>query len=698
MRIKATATPIIIAGFIVAIFFSFIAIAAIDAPHNASNNISCGSCHGEALFDSPFWGGSYDPANIDDTAYNKLCLSCHRAPFGPYSEISAPLVKTHSSLQTSNKYGTWTRECRTCHDPHYQKQKNYKNTDAGNLYLATGTITSCVYNPPVPPAVVGTSTLTYSAITYKSGWNFVKLTEKTGDYRRTILFPNVGKLGYNYPVIAVDTPTAGTITVTGDATPVYQYISSSSFAAMYGQYSKDSIDIKADPSVSPPPASIYKTVKFFDQTGAKSFADGDTTYNGVCEVCHTLTSHYRNDGGGSDADHSATVAGGADGINCMECHDHTKGFAHGSATHGIGCDACHGHDAGWQGNANLGKGTFKSHSTHTENDSDDLRGPNLTCGTCHDTNNFPRFSDGQDLTGTTVCDGCHSSGGVFNGVNTASGSVGAKENWASGVYSGSVLTAGKERWCVGCHDSGVSVIGERQAPNVAGNNTTYGYYVSGHGSPGTECGACHGLDMNHNFDNKRTYASASNNYKQGYRLKDVAGQNPLNIPAPGGPPCSYNAGNYRLCYSCHNEQALISDTKSRGVYDCTNNPYKNAPAITTQFRNESLSGLNGGPTDVPANIHWDHLVDTEIFASLWNSDRVGPNDSRTSCVTCHNPHGDYYGAGTSTIKMTLGDFQITWGTDVNGDYGYITGPNAYNANRCGFSCHGTNTKYYRPNP
>ena len=113
----------------------------------------------------------------------------------------------------------------------------------------------------------GTSTLTYSTITYKSGWDATKLTEKTGDYRRTILFPNVGKLGYNYPITAVDTPTANTITVTGDAT-AYLY-PPTTFAAIYGQYIKDSMDIKADPSVSPPPASIYKTVKFFDQDRCK---------------------------------------------------------------------------------------------------------------------------------------------------------------------------------------------------------------------------------------------------------------------------------------------------------------------------------------------------------------------------------------------------------------------------------------------
>ena len=329
MRIKAKA-PIIIIGFIVAIFFSLIAIAAIDAPHNASNNISCGSCHGEALLDSPFWGGSYDPANIDDTVYNKLCLNCHKASSVPYTDTNAPLEKTHSSLNTSNKYSDWTRECRTCHDPHYQKQKNYKPTESGNLYLATGTITLCVYNPPVPPAVVGTSTLTYSAITYKSGWEWnpainTKLVAKTSDDRRTILFPNVSKLGYNYPIIAVDSGLK-TITVKGDAT-AYLY-PPTKFAAMYGQYIKDNMDISADGS------GVNKAVKFFDQVGTKSFADGDTTYNGVCEVCHTQTTYHRNDASGDHIHFAAT--------NCVSCHPHTEGFKGGGGP----CDGCHYGGAG----------------------------------------------------------------------------------------------------------------------------------------------------------------------------------------------------------------------------------------------------------------------------------------------------------------------------------------------------------------
>jgi predicted CxxxxCH...CXXCH cytochrome family protein len=336
MRVKASAI-IVIAGFIVAIFFSFTAIAVIDAPHNASNYISCGSCHGAALLNSPFWGGSYSPANIDDTVYNKLCLNCHRASSGPYTDTNAPLVKTHSSLSTSNKYGDWTRECRTCHDPHYQRQKNYKTTESGNLYLATGTITSCVYYDPdnyevtyFDPDLINKSILTYSIITYKSGWyptpeddpNKKYLTKKTSDYRRTILFPNVGKLGYSYPVIAVDTITKK-ITVTGDAT-AYLY-PPTTFAVLYGQYIKDFIDV----------SGTNTAVKFFDKAGAKSFADGDSIYNGVCEVCHTQTTHFRNDGSGSDQNHT-NVGSSIPGTNCSACHSHVEGFK-------ASCNACHGY-------------------------------------------------------------------------------------------------------------------------------------------------------------------------------------------------------------------------------------------------------------------------------------------------------------------------------------------------------------------
>ena len=157
--------------------------------------------------------------------------------------------------------------------------------------LLQGKSLSCEYSGNDPLTNKDISTFHYSdnpPITYKSGtgWDATKLPKKTEDYRGAILFPHVNKLGYNYPITAVN-PTAKTITVNGNLTTECNnnLFSSATFAVMYGQYIKDVLNTK--------------TVKFFDQTGAKSFADGDTTYNGVCEVCHTQTTYHRNDGSGS---------------------------------------------------------------------------------------------------------------------------------------------------------------------------------------------------------------------------------------------------------------------------------------------------------------------------------------------------------------------------------------------------------------
>jgi hypothetical protein len=257
MRTKLILAIIVIIGFVVLIPSQF--LPAIDAPHNESNNVYCGSCHGQAILNSIFWGGS--------GTYEQICLSCHWRPSGPYSAVGAPLVTTHSSAKTSPKYGDWAKECLNCHDPHYQLQKNYKNTDPNNYYLAKGTIASYTcncdgtYNSDTGKYNNdGTSTLTYSSITYKDTgrtewvWDAETLTQKTGNYRRTILFPNLGKLGYSYPITAVDT---NTITVKGNATsaicpqsptvcPVpdvpYTCTKTTNFAVLFGQYIKNNFD------------------------------------------------------------------------------------------------------------------------------------------------------------------------------------------------------------------------------------------------------------------------------------------------------------------------------------------------------------------------------------------------------------------------------------------------------------------------
>jgi hypothetical protein len=368
----------------------------------------------------------------------------------------------------------------------------------------------------------------------------------------------------------------------------------------------------------------------------------------VCMVCHSLTSHFKWNGGGSDQLHGNV--GGEAGADCTVCHNHKNGFAHGTGSNGTGCWQCHGHDAGYvftySGTeyTSQGKGTFVAHSTHTENDSDDLRGPNLQCGDCHNTSRFPYFKDGATtLAATTVCNPCHSPGGDYDGVNDAV--IGAKNNWSgvgsstSAVYAADgTLQPGKEKWCAGCHDNGNADIDEGSkidgitAPNVIGDEDAtvddgylygdiaegWGFYKTGHGLaqgayPATQapaankgCLDCHDSSKQHIDGEPRTYNAAADNYQAGYRLKDVNGGPPMDIPRSGN-----DAADFALCFECHDSA-----------------PYTVETNYTTNFRN--------GTTGV--NAHWYHLIGAPP-AGFWDSDWDGTADSRISCPACHNVHG-----------------------------------------------------------
>ena len=117
-----------------------------------------------------------------------------------------------------------------------------------------------------------------------------------------------------------------------------------------------------------------------------------------------------------------------------------------------------------------------------------LRGPGMggdasPCLNCH--------SEGTPGTGDVnfeTCNGCHSPEGAYDGVNDTN--LGALHNWenlgsgaeasytVSMVYDGDVLKLGKEKWCAACHDANSGTL--VPAPNVVGDNQTWGYYVSGH--------------------------------------------------------------------------------------------------------------------------------------------------------------------------------------------------------------------------
>jgi len=547
------------------------------APHDEVNSISCASCHADPL---------------PETGRSAVCETCHGM------ERGAPLALTHANTVIHGNqpapYEGLTFTCLDCHDPHF----HYQLMNLPDVFLITGSIN--------PGSIIdngnNTSSFDYSSAIIKEGWRLPPHADnadwgaKSAAGRGLILVADKDNPDETFEIISADN---SRITVNGTMNPA---LAGNAFGIIYGQHIKNTVIPDANGNAGPVP------VRFFDQEGQNSFADGDTNHDGICEVCHTRTKHFRNDGtapeipevpGDGIMEHTA-------GVNCTICHTHASGFGLGG---GADCESCH-EDWG-------------AHPIHVQ----EQYGLKLACFECHDTNNYFYFISGvgsapYDFTETDVCDSCHSPEGSYNGVISVGDSVGAKDNWNSGVYdAGFNLQTGKEKWCVGCHDDVPAVIRGVSAPNVAGDDVDYGFYLTGHGSSdngAVACLECHDATATHIDGTARTYTAAADNYQIGYRLKSVDGQEPLMIPRTGGT----TANQFRLCFSCHDSAPFLAVDNAE-----------------TNFRKDVNDDCS--PAD-PNNVnkHWYHLQSAGVFKNSWDSDWDGSQgDSWPSCPACHNVHG-----------------------------------------------------------
>ncbi len=416
-----------------------------DYPHRGENNIGCNSCH--FIFGSQasllVEGLSYGQ-NIDDTQYNALCWSCH-------NDIQANYVRTHSSLQMDNGYGDWAIECKTCHNPHSQKQVSSHGSDS---YLVSGISTDVQINQPS----ANKSQLTKTG----SGWT-------TNAYQGMVLIPNVSNKAYSYEILS-NTDEVITVDKLFNMDKVTAGVDT--FAIIYGNLIKGSIDLSEIIGLS---KTGTKEVKYFRQTGSNSLADNDATYDGICEVCHTQTTFHRNDASGDHAHNS--------GEKCSGCHNHVDGF------NGKGCDNCHGYpptvDIAEGGPDGLVDSPGVTNSTTAGAHEKHVTTKGFECIICHidSAGSGPTHNNGapQDITlGFSLFGGTYL-GGIYDGqsavnydsseANTTVINTGTKT--CSNIYchgelpNGTVWGGGQNTtiaWdgsvtCSSCHDEGGSTSG-----------------------------------------------------------------------------------------------------------------------------------------------------------------------------------------------------------------------------------------------
>jgi len=428
---------------------------------------------------------------------------------------------------------------------------------------------------------------------------------------------------------------------------------------------------------------------FTAETGANSFADGDDVYDGICEVCHTATDFHRNNSSGNH-NHAA-------GLNCTSCHTHQDAFA-------VNCTACHGFPPDGIAGPNLD-------GSHTAHFAPTAYGPQLSaCEDCHlfsgatHDNGTVNFADDQLFATTTVCDNCHSTGGLFDGVNDIN--YGAKNNWINGVYADGNLMAGKENWCAGCHDSDPASSNQDgsgvAAPDVAGDGATYGYYYSGHGKNlMINCTNCHDPTVEHLDGEARTYAydqSIANlegtDYRNGYRLALVNGLEPMRIPVNDQVIIQFDPDNYRLCVNCHDWDNLTGNSAPFATsfnHSGANAGYSYGYGVGTEM-NSHLANHLDMQTHSGVQPFWDSDWDFNTTA-----DQVGSNpevngyDSYITCVTCHDIHGGQaFGGNTEGNMMRDGRLQgrepglnFTYLVEATGGFPMVTSVGANKENSVG---------------
>lgn len=346
--------------------------------------------------------------------------------------------------------------------------------------------------------------------------------------------------------------------------------------------------------------------------------------------------------------------------SCKACHTGVGNTGHHDGI--TNCRTCHAPETGR---------TAQSHRTHFDTTG---KGPGLTeCTACHDTSGPVNYGN---------CTLCHSPNGAFDGINDPV--IGARTNWQTGVYEadGVILKPGKEKWCAGCHDDLPAVVNSQVAPNKTGDNTTYGYYITGHGrdsdytrmswqdnaaagNPGANqsCAGCHDLSRKH-----INPGTQNTRLKSGYE-NDQSNSNCNSCHASGksavaAPQFYTNSADYensahkdKLCSDCHDVHG------SAGAYTAMTRGSKQnlCSQCHTSHQGHALGvpfGKDGKTYSLECvSCHNVHIITGMYSAAESNKSPLSKFTNNTAVwgAAAGQKMSDYASAGGGTYRTPKGD-------------------------------------------
>jgi len=259
---------------------------AVLAPHNHTNAIDCQDCHNLKV-----WGG--DPLARPGAKFLLKCERCHKNSTGSgYDRTNAPAVKTHSSENVgSTRYGDWVMQCNDCHGHRIDTDPVITGTFA--QYSLGQDLTTFTINLPY--------TVNNPLYEEVSTWSSKRGPERGLLFAVKYLDPegNCGEEAvecYTTDSMEVVEASGSSVTVLGHVNVPAGLALDGTFELFYSQF------IKAVPNaagvVDPETGASYVALHTSPNTFANddSGLGTDSTPNGICQVCHTKTRHWRSDG------------------------------------------------------------------------------------------------------------------------------------------------------------------------------------------------------------------------------------------------------------------------------------------------------------------------------------------------------------------------------------------------------------------